>query len=81
MRCLFYLNCLLFNKFYIYLNTSPLSATFLKNKLTDLFLAVLGGFISSCGKRGLLSSCGAWASHCSGFSCRRAQFSRVHRLQ
>ena len=26
------------------------------------------GFFSSCSKRGLLSSCGAWASHCSGFS-------------
>ena len=24
---------------------------------------------SSCGKRGLLSSCGSWSSHCSGFSC------------
>ena len=24
---------------------------------------------SSCGKRGLLSSCGVWASHCHGFSC------------
>ena len=28
---------------------------------------------SSCGKRGLLSSCGAQASHCNGFSCRGAQ--------
>ena len=26
--------------------------------------------LSSCSKRGLLSSCSAWASHCSGFSCR-----------
>ena len=39
-----------------------------------LFLAVLSlccctqAFPSS-GKRGLLSSCGGWASHCSGFSC------------
>ena len=24
---------------------------------------------SSCGEWGLLSSYGAWASHCSGFSC------------
>ena len=24
---------------------------------------------SSCGKRGILSSCNAWASHCSVFSC------------
>ena len=27
----------------------------------------------SCGKWGILSSCGAWASHCSGFSCCRAR--------
>ena len=26
----------------------------------------------SCGKWGILSSCGTWASHCSGFSCCRA---------
>ena len=30
---------------------------------------------SSCGEReqGLLSNCSTWASHCSGFSCCRAQ--------
>ena len=33
-----------------------------------VFLAALK-LSSSCGKQGLLSSCGAWASHCSGFSC------------
>ena len=27
---------------------------------------------SSCSKQGLLSSCGAWASHCGGFSCCEA---------
>ena len=42
-----------------------------------LFLAVLGLHCwawasSSCGEQGLLS-CGAWASPCSGFSCRRAK--------
>ena len=31
------------------------------------------GFFSSCSEQGLLSSCGAWASHCGGFSCCRAQ--------
>ena len=31
--------------------------------------SLLHGLFSSCGKRDLLSSCGAWASHCSGFSC------------
>ena len=34
-------------------------------------LLLLGHF-SSCGKQGLLSSCGARASHRSGFSCCRA---------
>ena len=28
---------------------------------------------SSCSERGLLSSCGVQAFHCSGFSCCRAQ--------
>ena len=28
---------------------------------------------SSCSKWGLLSNCGAWASHCSSFSCYGAQ--------
>ena len=41
----------------------------------NLFLVVLGlslllhRFFSSCGEWGLLSSCNAQASHCSGFSC------------
>ena len=30
-------------------------------------------FFSSCGKQGLLSSCGAWAFYCSGISCCRTQ--------
>ena len=39
----------------------------------DLFLAALGlcgctQAFSSCDEQRLLSSCGAWASHCSGFS-------------
>ena len=42
------------------------------------FLAVLGlccytWAFSSCSKQGLLSSCGARASHCGGFSCCGAQ--------
>jgi len=39
---------------------------------TYVFLAVLGlccGLFSSCSEQGLLSSWGAWASHCGGFSC------------
>ena len=35
---------------------------------------------SSCGEQGLLSSCGAQASHCGGFSCCRVQ-ALEHRLQ
>ena len=42
------------------------------------YLAVLGlhcctDFFSCCGERGLLSSSGAQASHCGGFSGCRAQ--------
>ena len=33
-----------------------------------VFLAV-HGLVSSCSEQGLLSSCGAQASHCRGFSC------------
>ena len=49
-----------------------------------LFLVTLGlhcckGTFSSCSEWGLLSSCGAWASHCGGFSwgaqARRMGFS------
>ena len=46
----------------------------------DFSLFIFGGtgslllqrLFSSCGMQGLLSSCGAWASHCGGFSCYRA---------
>ena len=43
-----------------------------------LFLAVLGlhyctRTFSSCSNWGLLFSCGAWASHCSGFPCLGTQ--------
>ena len=33
-------------------------------------LCCCAGFFSSLSERGLLSSCGAQASHCCGFSCR-----------
>ena len=55
----------------------------LKNNFIYLFLALLGlhfffGFFSSCCKWGLLAACGAWASHCSGFSfCRGLRTSVV----
>ena len=45
-----------------------------------LFLLIFGcavpslhALFSSCGRRGLFSSCGTWASRCSGLSCRGAQ--------
>ena len=49
---------------------------FFKYKFIYLFLAVLGNrccaqAFSSCGEQGLLC-CGAWASHCSSFSCCNA---------
>ena len=49
------------------------------------FLAVLGlrccqHTFSSCSEQGLLSSSGAWVSHCTGFFCFRAQ-TLDHRLQ
>ena len=46
-------------------------AIFLK-LINLLFLAALGlckQAFSSCGEQGLLSSCGAQASHCGGFCC------------
>ena len=55
---------------------------FLKNKFIYLFLAVLGPrrwiFVAARGlslvaRAGATLRCGAWASHCSGFSCFRAR--------
>ena len=48
-----------------------------------LFLAVLGlrcftQASSRCGEQGLLSRCGLWASHCSGYSLQ-SMASRAHR--
>ena len=33
------------------------------------WIFVAGGLFSSCGERGLLSSCSVQALHCGGFSC------------
>ena len=41
--------------------------------MTALGLCCYASFFSSCGEQGLLCSCSAWVSHCSGFSCCRAQ--------
>ena len=48
-----------------------------KKIILNLFMAGLGlrcrvKAFSSCGERGLHSSCGTWASDCLGFSCREA---------
>ena len=52
--------------------------TFFFLKVFTYLLAVLGLWccawaFSSCSELELLSSSGAWASHCHGFSCCRAQ--------
>ena len=39
---------------------------------------MLHGLFCSCGEWGLLSNCGAWASHCGGFSC--GSWALEHRL-
>lgn len=55
-----------------------LSVSFFIYESIYLFLAVLHiccsmGFFSSCSEWRLLSSCDAWTSHCSVFSCWGAQ--------
>ena len=66
----------------VFISPSPLflcikSPPSLFLKSFNLFLAALGlcchvRTFSSCSDWGLLFSCRAWASHCSGFSCCRA---------
>ena len=55
---------------YVYL----LMVQFLKNKVVYYFgcdgASLVHGLLSSCRKLGLLSSCGSWASHSGGFSCK-----------
>ena len=56
-----------------FLRAVRLSRPWLFSFKSHSFSAVLGlpccmGFFSSCGRRGLFSSCGAWASHCKGTS-------------
>ena len=46
-----------------------LKNVFIYLSLAALHLRCCAWAFSSCGKQGLLSSCGTWASHCSGFSC------------
>ena len=75
-------------KFYFLIKFSLTSLAYIDDfflKFLSFFSGCAGSLLlcrlfSSCGK-GLLSSCGAWASHCSGFSCwgawalRHASFS------
>ena len=46
---------------------------YLSSSLAVLDLCCCARAFSSCGKQGLLSSCGAWASRYGGFSCSRVQ--------
>ena len=61
------------------ISTLPVVIFFKIYKYTYIFIfgcagsLLLLGLFSRYGKRGLLSSCGVRASHCSGFSCCRAQ--------
>ena len=59
LTCFFFLSFLLFKKI-IYL------------LLAMLHLCCYVWAFSSCGERGLLYSCSAWAYHCYGFFCCRA---------
>ena len=61
-----------------YLNVYLHKLKIKKNLIVFIYLAVLGlccctRAFSSRGKWGLLSGCGARASHCSGFFCSEAQ--------
>ena len=56
--------CLAFFVFFFFLNSVLYLFTF-----GCAVTSLLRGFFSSCGDRGLLSSCSAWDSHCSGCSC------------
>ena len=59
------------------LNSSSPAFLFIKNFIHLFIFVRVGsllyeGFFSSCGEWGLLSSCGARAAHCGGFSSCRA---------
>ena len=63
---------------FFFLNMYTLLYLCISNYLINLFLTVLDLccctlVLSSCREWELLSSCGAWAFHCDGFSCCRAQ--------
>ena len=61
-----------------------LKSSFLKKSLLIYFwlcwIFITAGLFSSCGKQGLLFSCGTQDSHCSGFSCCRSTGSRGNGL-
>ena len=60
-----------------YVSESPSASILMVFALTIHFwlcwVSVAVWAFPSCGEQGLLSTCGAWASHCSGFSGCRAQ--------
>ena len=61
------------------LTTRPPGKSVPFRSLICLYFGYAGSLLllfSSCSERGPLSSCGAWTSHCGGFSCCRATGSR-----
>ena len=61
--------CIVLNYSYMF-KCELFNALFFKKFFFDLliFFVAVWAF-SSCSEQGLLSSCGAWASHCGGFTC------------
>ena len=68
LQVVYFLDCFffLFKKFYFFIFSFSCAGSWLLHRL-----------LSSCGTRGLLSSCSEWASHCWGFSCCRVSTGSV----
>ena len=63
-----------FTKHFLHNRHKNIRVSFLKNIFKNLFIGCAGSSLPSrhffsCGEQWLLSSCGAWVSHCGGFSC------------
>ena len=74
------------NSFLFKSHLAHISSVFITLFIYLLFFTVLRlccctGFPLSCSKKGLLSSCAAWASLCRGFSCCRALVAGQSRVQ
>ena len=62
-----------------YLSVSFFPCIFIRAHFHLFWFQLLCESFSSHSKWGLLSSCSVWASHCSGFSCCRAQAQQLWR--